>query len=140
MKIFKHVFTQLKLSKVLLHKGPMWNKDNEKIWVFSMFSLYKYAFFLKSFFYVKNLFFWHTLCSCSSKNKGMGRGQLLQILLNRPLYAFLDFWATLTLCASNEFIFHLELGFKKNIQRFLIKIWRKLNFLDSSISHRCVIQ
>ena len=79
---------------------------------------------------MKNVLFWDTFCSCSSKNEGMGGDQLLQFLLNRlPHYSFI-FYATLTLCISKEHIFHAIFEFYKIIQ---VLAWKNEKNRISSI-------
>ena len=84
---------------------------------------------------IKNVFFWDTFCSCSSKNGGRGGYQLLQFLLNRPPHHSFIFCDTLTLCISKEHIFHVIFIFFKSIHSFTIKFWKKVNFLNRYILH-----
>ena len=69
---------------------------------------------------IKNVFFWDTFCSSSSKNERRGGDQFLQFLLNRlPHHSFI-FCATLTLCISKEHIFHTLFKLYKSIHSFAI--------------------
>ena len=74
---------------------------------------------------MKNVLFWDTFCSCSSKNEGMGEDQLLQFFLNRCPHYSVIFYATLTLCISKEHIFHAIFEFYKIIYSFTIKELKK---------------
>ena len=128
MKNFMHFFTRSKPSKVLLHNTPMWNRGFKEISFFSIFSLWAYESFLKSWFYIKNLFFWGTFCWCSSNIERMGGRQILQILHIWPPFHCLDFWATLTYNTSKEQIFDLKLIFKNQIYSFIMKNLKKIGF------------
>ena len=84
LKDFKHIFTQLKLSKVyyithLCEIGLL-----RKFEFFQLFHFKTTHFFLKSDFFIKNCSSNILYVHVAQKNKGMGRGQSLQILLNRP--------------------------------------------------------
>ena len=55
-----------------------------KFHFFQIFHFKTMHLFPKSRFYIKNWFFWGTLCWYSSNSKRMGGGQFLQILPHRP--------------------------------------------------------
>ena len=70
---------------------------------------------------IKNVLFWDTFCSSSSKNERGGGDQFLQFLLNRlPHHSFI-FCATLTLCISKEHIFDTIFILYKSIYSIAIK-------------------
>ena len=73
---------------------------------------------------IKNVLFWDTFCSSSSKNERRGGDQSLQFLLNRlPHHSFI-FCATLTLCISKEHIFHTIFKLFNSIHSFAIRNWK----------------
>ena len=65
-------------------------------------------------------------------------GYMAKSTIFAPLL-FSQFLATSILSTSKENIFHTKLGFMKNIHRLDMKKLKKLNFLDSTNSHRCVM-
>ena len=67
-----------------------------KFHFFQIFHFKTMHLFPKSRFYIKNWFFWGTLCWYSSNSKRMGGGQFLQILPHRPPSHSLIIWATST--------------------------------------------
>ena len=93
-------------------------------------------------FYIKNVFFWSTLCKSSSKIKNVGGGLIScnfsLIAAYEPPSQFHNFLATSTWCTSKEHIFHVEFR-SRRIFFLKWKIQKNSNFLSSSISDRCTL-
>ena len=70
---------------------------------------------------IKNVFFWDTFCSSSSKNERRGGDQFLQFLLNRlPCHSFI-FCAILTyVFQKNTFFAH----YSNYIRAFIVLPWK----------------
>ena len=95
-------------------------------------------------FYMKNVFFWSTLCKSSSKIKNVGGGLIScnfsLIAAYEPPSQFHNFLATSTWCTSKEHIFHVEFRSRRNFFFLKWKIWKNLNFLCTSILDRCTLK
>ena len=128
LNFFVHFFNLPKPSKVLLHNAPMWNRANKKIHFFQSFDKKNMYTFFNYQFYIKNLFFWGTLCWYGSKNNRIGEGWLLQILLNTPPCPSLNFWGTSTKFTSKEQSFHIKLISMKNMHCLTVEILKKIKF------------
>ena len=83
-------------------------------------------------FYMKNVFFWSTLCKSSSKIKNVGGGLIScnfsLIAAYEPPSQFHNFLATSTWCTSKDHIFHREFRFKRKKHSFVMENWKKFEF------------
>ena len=95
--------------------------------------------FQKSQFHIKNVFFWGTRCWCSSKITRMVGGQICQFWLNWPPTILVIFELHQHIVSQKNTFLMWNWDFWKLYMVLQWKSWEKLNFLESSISHRCVM-
>ena len=95
---------------------------------FQFFQFKTMHLFPKSKLYIKNLFFWGTLCWSSSNNKRMGGGPMRQNLQKLPPSHSLTIWAISTKCTSKEPIFYVKFRFRKKMHSLKVKNLKKMEF------------
>ena len=144
MKIGRHLDMSVSDQSFTIYRVNVHLSEMELLRKFKFFRI----FHLKknssgSEFYMKNVFFWSTLCKSSSKIKNVGGGLIScnfsLIAAYEPPSQFHNFLATSTWCTSKEHIFHVEFRYKKKKIFLFSKIWQKSHFVCIPFSYRFVM-